>query len=338
MARRPGASRTTPAPVRRGLALGCGGTLGFAWSAVALGAVEAALGWDARHAELLLGTSAGSELAAILGSGRSTAAVIAALEGHPDVDPVLAAHLRHRAGMVPPLPSLGRAGTGLLRAGLRRRQPYTAVAGLLPVGRGDAGWLRTLGDRLGAATDGAWTEHPATWIVGADAASGERTAFGSPGAPPARLGEAIAASWAIPGWFPPVRIGDRRYVDGGSVSSVSADLLAPLDLDEVVVISPMTSAGGAPARGVEHLERVLRREMTRGLDAEIALLEAAGTRVVRIEPGPDDLAAMGANFMDARRRERTLRVAERTAPGRVAAALAAAGVTAITPTPEEVLR
>ena len=51
-----------------------------------------------------------------------------------------------------------------------------------------------------------------------------------------------------PGWFPPVEIAGRRFVDGGSVSSVSADLLATYPLDEVVVVAPMTTEGGAPGR------------------------------------------------------------------------------------------
>ena len=46
--------------------------------------------------------------------------------------------------------------------------------------------------------DYGWVSHPATWIVAADAATGERVVLGSPGAPRAGLGEAVAASWAIP--------------------------------------------------------------------------------------------------------------------------------------------
>lgn len=320
---------------RRALALGCGGTLGFAWTAVALRAVEEALDWDARTADVLLGTSAGAEMVAALGSGRTPQQLLDALEGErsTDVDPLLADHVATHPGHLPPRPALGLPSVGLLRAGLARRSAYTALAGLLPPGRGDAGWLREYGDAL-AAPHG-WAAHPATWVVAADAGTGERVAFGAPGSPACTLGEAVAASWAIPGWFPPVSIGARRYVDGGGVSSVSADLLLgsgddgpvrPL-VDEVVVIAPMTSEGGAAGRGLDRVERLLRRQMTRGLDREVALLRQAGVRVVRIEPGPDELAAMGANFMDLRRREATLAAARRHLPGRVAA-VATEGATA----------
>ncbi|MFC4127481.1 patatin-like phospholipase family protein [Nocardia rhizosphaerae] len=359
---------------RRGLAIGCGGILGFAWTAVALAAVERALDWDARTAEVLIGTSAGAEIAAALGSGRTPADLLAALDGAPATDPVLTRHVAVDPGRVPPLPAPALPGLGLIGAGLRTGSPYTALAGLLPRGRGDARWLRDFGSALtepgafggrpergnapaanargaklsaspdaaadagtGSPADGrgrtgavpgqaarAWVDHPATWLVAADAATGDRVAFGSPGAPPADLGAAIAASWAIPGWFPPVRIAGRDYVDGGAVSSVSADLLLPLELDEVVVVAPMTSAGGAPARGLDRAERLLRRQMTRGLDREVAALRAAGTRVIRVEPSLVDLAVMGPNFMEFSRRAATLEIARRTTSTRVAAAIRAA--------------
>lgn len=314
---------------RRGVAIGCGGLLGFAWTAVALDAVERAMDWDLRTADVLIGTSAGAELVATLGSGRTPADLLAALDGTPAADPILAAHVAVDPGKLPPLPKLGFPGLGLVGAGLRARSPYSALAGLLPRGGGDADWLRSFGQAL--AEPSGWVSHPATWVVGADTATGARVAFGansdlstagkSSGADQVDLGDAIAASWAIPGWFPPVRIGGKDYVDGGSVSSVSADLLVPLDLDEVVVLAPMTSEGGAPATGLNRVERLLRAQMTRGLDREVALLRAAGTRVIRVEPGTEELAAMGPNFMDSARRRATLAAARRGVPARVADAL-----------------
>lgn len=298
---------------RRGLAIGCGGTLGFCWTAVALHAVERELDWDARTADVLIGTSAGAEMVALLGSGRPAGDVVAALAGAID-DLVLAEHLARPPGMLPPVPRPSWPARGLAVRGFRREVDLTAgLAGLLPAGGGNAAWLRDLGARLTGT--GGWVPHPATWIVAADATTGTRVAFGSPEAPEARLGEAIAASWAIPGWFPPVPVAGRRYVDGGTISSVSADLLAPLELDEVVVVAPMTSRIPAPATGFSRLERLLRRRMTRGLDREIDSLRVAGTRVVRIEPSQEDLHVLGPNFMDHRRRAAVLQTAPQTTPG-----------------------
>ncbi len=305
---------------RRGLVIGCGGTLGFAWTAVALAEVERQLGWDVRTAEVLVGTSAGSELVATLGSGRTPADLLAALDGQPGADPVLATHLAEHPGNLPPLPRPAMPAPRMVASGLRHRAPLEALAGIAPRGTGDAAWLRDFGAALADAS--GWVSHPATWLVAADARTGQRVAFGSPGAPTATLGDAIAASWGIPGWFPPVEIGGRRYLDGGAVSTGSADLVAPLGLDEVVVLAPMTTRGGVPARGLDRLERFLRRSMTPVLDREVALLEAHSTRVIRIEPGAAELAAMGPNFMDVARRPATLEAAREALPLTVERALA----------------
>jgi NTE family protein len=47
------------------------------------------------------------------------------------------------------------------------------------------------------------------------------------------LVDAVAASCAVPGIWPPVTIGDRRFMDGGVRSTVNADLAS--GYDEVVV-------------------------------------------------------------------------------------------------------
>jgi NTE family protein len=183
----------------------------------------------------------------------------------------------------------------------------TALSGLAPVGRGDASFVSALVD---SRVKGAWVEHPATWVVAVDLATGDRVAFGSPGAPRASMRDAVRASWAIPGWFPPVEIEGRRYVDGGVRSPASADLAT--GLDEVIVIAPMASSDPWKPRGLARVEAVVRRSMKKILDAEAASLRAAGARVVRVEPGPDDLAVMGANFMDGSRRLRVLESSLRT--------------------------
>ena len=296
--------------VGRGLALGCGGTLGFAWSAVALDLIEQTLGWDARDAVAITGTSAGAERAAMLGAGISTADIRSALEGTGG-DPRVVAHLAHHPGMLPPLP-VPRLPRVRLAAGLLtgRTQPLIAASAVAPRGRGDATWLRRLGYTL--QNENGWVDHPATWLVTADVRTGERVALGADTT--ADLGDAIAASWGIPGWFPPVRVGDRDLMDGGAFSTASADLLLDADVDEVVIIAPMTSHGGAAGHGWARAERALRAAMTARLDAEVTVLQRSGVRVIRIEPTEAELDAMGANFMDVRRREATLDAAAAALP------------------------
>lgn len=299
----------------RALVIGCGGTLGFAWTAAVLAELERQ-GWDPRTADVLVGTSAGAELVALLGAGVRASAIDAASDRR------VAAHLASpdAPGRLPGLPRPGLPGLGLTRAALRRRVDLLAgLAGLLPRGGGDPHWLVELGDAL--ASRGGWTKHPATWLVAADARTGERIPLGHPDAPTATLGEAIAASWAIPGWFPPVTIDGHRLLDGGAVSPTSADLLLPEvevgRIDEVVIVAPMSSHGGTPAKGAARIERLLRHPMTRRVDREVAALRRAGARVSRIEPTAADLAAMGANFMDAERLDDVRTTARRNAPSLV---------------------
>lgn len=292
--------------MRRGLVLGCGGPVGRAWMVAVLAELERAWDWDARTAEVIIGTSAGAELACLLGGGVAAQEILDALRGEPAAPNWLTEHVRVDAGRLPGSPSLRIGSPALGWKALRGAAPALAgvVAGL-PVGRGDASWLRELAGRM--ASKSGWVEHPATWLVAADFETGERTAFGAPGAPQATLAEAVCASWALPLWLPPVEIAGRRYIDGGVLSPASADLAAGLELEELVVLAPMASSDpGRPVGLLARAERLVRRRMTRLLDAELATVEAAGTRVHRFEPGGRDLAVMGGNFMDARREAATI--------------------------------
>jgi NTE family protein len=142
-----------------------------------------------------------------------------------------------------------------------------------------------------------------TWIVAVDYGSGRRAVFGRPGAPPARLPDAVVASCSIPGWFQPAVINGRRYVDGGVRSPTSLGMIARAGLDEVFVLAPMASVvADRPRMPHEVLERQLRALMTMTLLREVRALRAAGTAVTVLTPGPEDLAVMGVNLMDPRRR------------------------------------
>jgi NTE family protein len=168
--------------------------------------------------------------------------------------------------------------------------------------------------------EGEWSPHPNLWVMAMDYDTGKRIAFGRPGAPRARLSEAVMASCAIPGWFAPVTINGRRYVDGGTCSPTSLDLLAGRGLDEVFVLSPMTSfTYDEPESVVGRLERRFRRLVTRRLLRETAKVRRSGTRVTLLCPGREDLEVIGVNLMDPARRAAVLDTSLRTS----AAALAA---------------
>jgi NTE family protein len=166
-----------------------------------------------------------------------------------------------------------------------------------------------------------WPRQPQTWIAATDYRSGHRVLFGRDRF--AALTDAVVASCAIPAWYPPAVIDGRPYIDGGAVSNASADVVAGVDVDEVYVLAPMASVDvDRPRWPASRIERTIRRAITRGIVADVASLQAAGMRVVLVTPGPEDLAVIGANLMNPRRRTSVLETAMRTSAVRLRAQLA----------------
>ena len=304
---------------RQALVIGCGGTIGGAWAVAALSALCAEIGCQPADFDILQGTSAGAEMVTMLGGGASVDDLVAMPRGTvPDAR--LRSHLADTPPSLPPLPAPRLLNPLLLRS----QTGLAALTGIAPTGRADAGWLQRLADGF---TDGTWLPHRGARMVAFDVDRGERVVFGVPGAPHAGVGEALRASWAIPGWMPPVTIGGRRYVDGGARSTASVDLIGADDADVVYVIAPMASESGERAPGIGGLieRRLLRQPMSRTLRDEVAAVRSRGTAVVTITPDSADLAGLGAQFMDHRRRHAAFESAMTTAPTAVRRALAATG-------------
>lgn len=309
-----------PKKLRRGLVLGGGGVLGASWMIGALAALQDSYDWDPRDAEVLVGTSAGSVLAGLLGCGITVETLVNHQRGVPapgdpnvDFDPDHAS-----GGPLPPRPKMAIGSTALLAHAMRhprRLPPLAILSGLAPQGRGQLDAVGALVDAAveAAESDDAWAPHDGTWIVTMDYDTGRRVPFGRAGAPPARLRDAVMASCAIPGWYAPVTIDGRRYVDGGTCSPTSLDLLAGRGLDEVVVLAPMASFDfDEPASLVGRVERRFRRAMTKRVLREAGKVRRHGTAVTILGPGREDLEAIGVNLMDPRRRMRVLDTSLRT--------------------------
>jgi NTE family protein len=300
--------------VRRGLVLGAGGVLGASWTVGALAAVQEELGWDPREAEVLVGTSAGSVLASALSCGVSVDDLLAHQRGEQTAMTIAFDPDRDAGGATPPIP-LPFVGSprGVLHTALRpwSKTPAAAVAAWLPRGRGSIDVVGRLVD--GVLPRGGWTSHAATWIVASEHDTGRRVAFGRSGSPTCDLRQAVMASCAIPGWYEPIRIDGRDYVDGGVCSPTSVDLLQHLGLDEVVVLSPMTSMTyDAPTTVAGRLERRFRRIMTKRTLGEVKRVAARGAKVHFLGPTAEDLAVIGVNLMDPRRRRDVLATSLRT--------------------------
>ncbi|SIR90428.1 patatin-like phospholipase family protein [Williamsia sterculiae] len=302
-----------------GLCIGCGGTIGGAWSVAALAALAEATGLDPRDAAVLQGTSAGAEIVTMLAGGYSVGDLVAMQSGAPR-DHVLTAHLADTPSGIPPVP---RPRLTAPKSILRNRGSggHAAIAGLAPHGNGDNTWLRRLADVV--AGPGEWLPHPGARLVAYAPTTGERVAFGSAGAPTSTAADALAASWAVPGWMPPVTIGDRKYVDGGAASTASVDLIDTSSLDAFYVITPMASPPGVRAPGLAGRieDQLLRRPMSAVLERELDAVRGAGVAVTWIHPASDDMAVLGANFMRRGHRADAFAGARSTARSRVTEAL-----------------
>lgn len=301
---------------RRGLVLGAGGVLGYNWLVAALVTWSEHTGLDPREFDVLIGTSAGSVATASMGSGVHPDALLRHLRGeHLPGDPSVSwDHDRSAGGALPPLPALGLGSATLAVKVLRNPRGYPLVAGLSAFalrGRGSLGPLR---GAVRGLTDGvSWPDHTRVRIVAMDYDRGRRVVFGSPSAPRAELADAVAASCAIPGWYAPVKIGGRRYVDGGVCSTTSVDLLVGEGLDEVTVLMPLgLDVSDCSWHPLVRTERMVRGYCTRRTQREVARLRASGTRVTVLTPAPEVLTAMGWNVMDHHRRHQVLDVALRT--------------------------
>lgn len=321
---------------RVGLVLGAGGILGSAWTTGTLAALAPRLDRPLGDLDLVMGTSAGSILAAALRCGMTGEELLAHQHGDhvADAVPDLAVIEREAGDGLPPLPRPWIGSPRLLAAALTHPgtvDPVVAATGLLPAGRARMGSLigmvAGLQTRAGVTTDG-WVPGPPLWIAAVDYDSGRRVVFGREGAPASTVGEAVLASCSIPGWFTPQVIGGRRYVDGAVSSGTSVALLArpgaPV-LDEVYVLAPMAShVVDRPRDPLAVAERAMRRVLTRWLDAEVAELRATGAQVTVLTPGPADLAAMGGNLMNPHRRGRVLETSLETSAAALTAPSTAA--------------
>lgn len=299
--------------------LGGGGVLGGTWAVGALSAMEQQFGFSAADADIIVGTSAGSVIAALVGAGVTVdqlrhhyvddAVPDGPLSGYA-FDPVQAT-----GGSRPGLPKLlGPGSPRLIGSSLRRlgQVPATTlVSAFMPEGTRS---LERIGHLVDAVTPyGEWSPHRGVWVVAMDYEDGKRVVFGRPGSPVVPLSSAVVASCSIPGWFQPVVIKGRTYVDGGAVSATSIDVLAHAGLDEVYVVAPMVSfTTDRPSSVAARLERRWRGQLTKAARQEAAIVRAAGATVRMVGPGPEDLVAIGANLMDDTRRRFVLETSLRT--------------------------
>jgi len=273
------------------LVLGAGGTLGEAWLRGVLNGIEAGAQIDFRDCEYLLGTSAGSIVAATLAAGkRPEAGDRAAREWARALPDAIEAPKANR--FAPVAKAAKAAATPFASVALNVTAPAGALAraaALRTAPRPD----RTLGglgehiERLGARFDGRLR------IAAVDRANGKRVMFGAPDAPRATVAEAVLASCSIPWVFAPVEIGEREYVDGGVWSPTNLDAVPAGRGSRILCLIPTAGASLASLRTVS----------AAAAGREAMALKARGADLTTIAPDDASLKAIGPDLMDASRRD-----------------------------------
>ncbi|HEX6468533.1 MAG TPA: patatin-like phospholipase family protein [Streptosporangiaceae bacterium] len=249
------------------LVLGAGGGTGIAWEwGMLAGLAEA--GIDLSTADLVVGTSAGSVVGAQVAAGIPAedryAAQLAAPSGEP------AARQR------------GLVSAQIAWAVLSSRAPERARAriGRLALAAKtvpEADRRAVIEARLPVHS---WPERKLL-ITAVDAMTGEFVTFDAAGGVP--LVDAVAASCAVPGVWPPVTINGRRYIDGGVRSAANVDLAA--GYERVVVLAPIVTGFGP-------MPTVARQAATLSLRSQVAL----------VSPSKAARKAIGRNMLDPARR------------------------------------
>src|SRR5436190_11281215 len=227
------------------LVLAAGGTVGEAWMTGVLAGLEEATGVDFRRVEAIVGTSAGSIVGASLVAGRSPRrphgaghSSGSAMPGDAPRRPSALRSLVSTAAAGVWAASAPLAGPALALGAPAGARARSLLLGRLPDEGRSLARLRGEVDGWGARFDGRLR------VVAVDRDTGRRVVFGRPRSPHATVGEAVAASCAVPWIFEPVRIGERTYVDGGVWSLTNLDA-APAGRDTEVLC--LSVAAGLPA-------------------------------------------------------------------------------------------
>jgi NTE family protein len=218
----------------RGLVLAGGGLAGIAWeTGILCGIADEAP--DAAQAllaaDVLLGSSAGATVAAQLGSGAGLDELFARqveeesheIDSGVDIEDVTALFV-----------------TAMMTPGATTEQKLQRIGAIALATDTVAERVRraVIAHRLPSHD---WPRRKLR-VTAIDAVTGELVVLdGDSGV---SLVDAVAASCAVPGVWPPVTIGDRRFFDGAVGSSVN--LVAASDCDDVVILVPQGENSPSP--------------------------------------------------------------------------------------------
>ncbi|OXM71330.1 patatin [Amycolatopsis vastitatis] len=249
--------------------MGGGGVAGIAWTTGLLVGL-AGHGQDLTGADLVVGTSAGAAVAAQVTSGVALDELFARQADPARQAPEIPADIDFEKFAA----DFGGALTGATTpADVRRAVGQLAVkAETVP----EADRRAVIEARLPVHD---WPEQRLV-IVAVDAETGEPRRFDHESG--VSLVDAVAASCAVPGVWPPVTIDGRRYIDGGVRSAENADYAA--GASRITVVAPLGLESQLPAE--------------KPLLVVLDELRAAGAEVALITPDEASVAAVGENPLD----------------------------------------
>jgi NTE family protein len=270
----------------RALVLGGGGPVGIAWEAGLLAGLAEG-GVAAADADFILGTSAGSVVGALLALGRAPADLaepIMAEEHKPRAIPGAVAENRSGAPDMNVLfqKMAEAAGGGRDPKEVRREIGAFSLAAQTVT---EEAFISGFGKQLAGSGEGSWPAHGYS-CTAVDCETGEFVVWN--GAAKVPLSRAVASSCSVPGVFPAITIGGRRYMDGGMRSATNADLAK--GHARTLVIAVRLGAGEFAERMMKPLER------------EMAAIREGGGEVELIVPDDASAAAFGSNLMNPRHR------------------------------------
>ena len=272
---------------KRALVLGGGGVAGIAWeTGILIGIADESPAAAAAllDSDVLLGTSAGSAVVAQLSSGLDLAELFArqVSETSAELDPGVEIEAITELFLA----ALSDPDTTVVQ----KRQRIGAVA-LASDTVAEPLRRNVIAQRLPSHV---WPDRVLR-LTAIDAATGELVVLDRDSG--VELVDAVAASCAVPGAWPPVTIGDRRYMDGGVGSTINLDVAD--DCDAAVVLVPAGESAPSAVRrrtgrGDQRVSRcgagcVRRRRVAGGIRAQRTRSRAAGPP----PRGPDGLRASG---------------------------------------------
>ena len=321
--------RTRP---RVGLALAGGGPLGGIYEVGALLALTDSLdGIDLSKLDVYVGVSSGGFVSAALANGISPAQMYrlfiddgadAALTPEVFLRPAWS-EFAHRASLLPRL--LLRAVMRFLRDPFRSglMESLATLSHAIPTGMFDN---RSIGDflrRLFAAagrTDDFRKLGPKLFLVATNLDTGASVTFGGPGRDHVPISKAIEASAALPGLFPPVKIGGEYYVDGALNKTLHASVALEEGVDLLLCVNPLVpfdasmaarngrltvnklSQGGLPIVLSQTFRAIIHSRMTVGMDKYRRKYPNAD--VVLFEPDREDADIFFASIFSYAQRKR----------------------------------